>query len=640
MARETIYELPERAQQLRDALQEAWPGFQAGLYLLADIAEFTPEEQIAAGEFLFEAYKHFQNKVFTGAVGYLAQQKHVQKKLGMRNEWEILTEISGIERNQVKKVLKRAKLVDNSETHASRYAGIEESDAGSATDLFGEPEHPEEFVPTPTDAPVEVVFGDLYGLLEAGELQDAQNPGSGGAVAGGRLSGALAGGALAGGALDEGVLDGGAQNLGECSGQVDGDESWQESEESKAKRRAKWRVSKQRQRAADKERRQQAAQDPYKADVEERIEELLHANADALTEAGETFAKGVNAKLREIAGEHTDINGFNAAAQDFLRKEFPQPRASEEYIAENRGLRFKRNDQRTGYLVSGFVTNEDHQVISSLIKTNGYAMGSTRSEALRRIEQEHTETNKHADGKLCHACKVVREANASGKKLSFRKCRKQERDLDSLIYTLMAGAGEEKEILVEAVMIPELAYLDAEGKLRTGSALKFINFDEVLGFQGKRKIAVGCDARTGEPLVAGWIKPELNANRAIGLLTKGMVFSQYQTCCGEGCDEPFENCELHHLVPYAKNGPTTSRNLIPLCKKCHIRVRDLNESLGGVYYHRDDDGRIFAIDKDGERVIEQLSNSWIREHLESGGPVPVLVVAGPLPLKPEAQPRG
>lgn len=631
-----------RARTVKSEIAAAVAHLDAAMPIIVGIASFSADERLAIADEVIRAYAKFHNVALTGAVGVLAQDRDVQKQLRVRNEWELLTDIGGVARNKVKAILDASTLVDGGLAAAIEYlpvggdasgggvlagaavsgstgsgaSGAAGSDAcgGAATDAAGsgvessdsaglyagaagehgstEGESIGVFNPQPTTEPIEVTFGDVFKTGDA---------------AGGSAPGSI----------------GQEMSLAELI-------KW---EERNAKAAAKSRESKARQRARNLELLEEAARNPYKADALKRITEYLVAYSDQLKEGGAQLAEAVTEKLHEIMNRHTDINAFSREASDYLKLQFPNPRPSQEFISKNRGIRFRPNDQRTGYLLSGYITNEDHRLITSLIKTNVHSMNVTRSEELRKTAAQHAEAGVHADGKLCEACQLVRDADAAGKELAFRKSSTQERDLDALIYTLNAGAGEQQEIAVETFIIPELAYLDAQGKLRTGSAVRFINFDEVLGFKGKRKMAVGCDARTGQPLVAGWIDPSLNASRAIGMLTKGMVFAQHQSCCGEGCDEPFENCELHHIIPFAEDGPTTAANLIPLCKKCHVRMRTLTESRGGAFYEKWADGTIVAHDKDGVRVIEQFTDNWIKEHIDNGWPVPVLVITEPLPLK-------
>lgn len=641
----------ERVNQLKTHLATAVESYQQAQTILEEIASFTAAERCAIARDVIDAYGIFHNLVYTGAVGFLAKDRDVQQRLRVRNAWELLTDIGGIERKKIKGILDAVTLVDATITAAVEYlpdfttttnsneGGVTSGDDGigagsadgteAATGASGAASGGDEdglelgvFNLQPTDEPIDVVFGDLYKNANskadgAGAGSAAAGPGSG---AKGKAATASTSGA--GAATDSTATASGDSATG-AKVKKPRVETPEEEAARKQKRLEKMKV----------EDTRQAALSPYKAEALKRYNDYLVAYKDQLDAGGKEFAATVAADLRALIDQHTDINAFERAARNLLVVTFPTPRASAEYLAKHRGMNFKRNDQRTGYLLSGFITNEDYQIIHALIKANQHHMAATRSEELRRIAKEHAEAGTHADGVLCDACRVVKEAGASGKELSFRVSSKKERDLDALIYTLAAGGGDRGEIAVEAFMIPELAYLDNNGKLRTGSAVKFINFDELLGFQAKRKIAVGCDARTGQPLVAGWIHPELNANRAIGTLTKSMVFVQHQQCCGEGCEVPFEDCELHHIIPYAKGGLTVPGNLIPLCQACHMRMRDLNESQGGAYYTKALDGTIKAFDRHGERVIPQISDNWIKDHIDHGLPVPILVTTAPLPLK-------
>ena len=49
----------------------------------------------------------------------------------------------------------------------------------------------------------------------------------------------------------------------------------------------------------------------------------------------------------------------------------------------------------------------------------------------------------------------------------------------------------------------------------------------------------------------------------------------HPTCACEGCDVPFDWCEIHHLRPWKRrHGPTDLDNLVPLCEYHHHLVHD------------------------------------------------------------------
>ena len=43
----------------------------------------------------------------------------------------------------------------------------------------------------------------------------------------------------------------------------------------------------------------------------------------------------------------------------------------------------------------------------------------------------------------------------------------------------------------------------------------------------------------------------------------------YRTCIGYDCDVPFEHCQIHHIIPRSRDGPTTIALLAPLCDGHH-----------------------------------------------------------------------
>jgi hypothetical protein len=47
------------------------------------------------------------------------------------------------------------------------------------------------------------------------------------------------------------------------------------------------------------------------------------------------------------------------------------------------------------------------------------------------------------------------------------------------------------------------------------------------------------------------------------------VQARHHTCLYPGCDRPATRCELDHPIPYNRGGTTSSRHLVPLCKRHH-----------------------------------------------------------------------
>jgi hypothetical protein len=50
--------------------------------------------------------------------------------------------------------------------------------------------------------------------------------------------------------------------------------------------------------------------------------------------------------------------------------------------------------------------------------------------------------------------------------------------------------------------------------------------------------------------------------------------AQYRTCGFPDCDVSFDYCEIHHVLPFERGGPTDWVNLLPLCSRHHHLVHE------------------------------------------------------------------
>lgn len=48
------------------------------------------------------------------------------------------------------------------------------------------------------------------------------------------------------------------------------------------------------------------------------------------------------------------------------------------------------------------------------------------------------------------------------------------------------------------------------------------------------------------------------------------IHALHPTCTFPGCQIPAEDCDLDHIIPWAKGGPTTTPNIGPKCRHDHI----------------------------------------------------------------------
>lgn len=58
-------------------------------------------------------------------------------------------------------------------------------------------------------------------------------------------------------------------------------------------------------------------------------------------------------------------------------------------------------------------------------------------------------------------------------------------------------------------------------------------------------------------------------NRTATFQQRLAMFSRDGCCVYPGCDEPISRCQSHHVLPWARGGPTHVANLAPLCSKHH-----------------------------------------------------------------------
>jgi hypothetical protein len=80
-----------------------------------------------------------------------------------------------------------------------------------------------------------------------------------------------------------------------------------------------------------------------------------------------------------------------------------------------------------------------------------------------------------------------------------------------------------------------------------------------------------CDA-SFRALITGRARTVLAYNRATPEIPPALrraVRIRDRHCTFDGCDRPWQHCDLHHLVPRNRGGPTTAENLTLLCRFHH-----------------------------------------------------------------------
>ena len=87
---------------------------------------------------------------------------------------------------------------------------------------------------------------------------------------------------------------------------------------------------------------------------------------------------------------------------------------------------------------------------------------------------------------------------------------------------------------------------------------------------------LACEARI-IPVVMGGSSLPLDVGRSSRLATgaqRAAARAVHDTCCIDGCDTPFDYCELHHIQWWSDEGRSDLANLAPVCGKHHHLIHD------------------------------------------------------------------
>jgi hypothetical protein len=80
-------------------------------------------------------------------------------------------------------------------------------------------------------------------------------------------------------------------------------------------------------------------------------------------------------------------------------------------------------------------------------------------------------------------------------------------------------------------------------------------------------------ALDGKPLTSASLPLDIGAaTETIPAHLRRAVAIRHRTCAFPGCDQPASVCEVHHIVPRSRGGPTALPNLVPLCRFHHLTV--------------------------------------------------------------------
>ncbi len=104
----------------------------------------------------------------------------------------------------------------------------------------------------------------------------------------------------------------------------------------------------------------------------------------------------------------------------------------------------------------------------------------------------------------------------------------------------------------------------------------------------------------GGPLAAVSLPLDIGAaTETIPAHLRRAVTTRHPHCAFPGCDLPASVCDIHHIVPRSRGGPTSLPNLIPLCGFHHLTAI---HRWGWTLTLRSD-GTTAAVSPDGKRTL-------------------------------------
>jgi hypothetical protein len=146
----------------------------------------------------------------------------------------------------------------------------------------------------------------------------------------------------------------------------------------------------------------------------------------------------------------------------------------------------------------------------------------------------------------------------------------QQLEVESLLAACNGG-GDGRE------RVPSLIVLCDYDTLGSGVHAKTVcetDDGTALPVEVVRRLA--CDAEV-IPVVINGKGEALDVGRAQRLATpaqRAALRAMHRTCIGPTCSVPFEDCQIHHVVPWEQGGLTNLANLAPLCTNDHHLVHE------------------------------------------------------------------
>jgi hypothetical protein len=146
------------------------------------------------------------------------------------------------------------------------------------------------------------------------------------------------------------------------------------------------------------------------------------------------------------------------------------------------------------------------------------------------------------------------------------------------VNALIAAVTSGGEAVVELQVLVDLATL--QHGLHDNSVCELSN-GTPLPVSTVRQMA--CEAEI-IPVVLDGDGRALDVGRSSRVATQAQrsaLRAMHATCIGPNCDVPFDDCRIHHIVPWEQGGPTDLANLAPLCEsgRHHQQVHEQGWTL-------------------------------------------------------------
>jgi Domain of unknown function (DUF222)/HNH endonuclease len=164
-------------------------------------------------------------------------------------------------------------------------------------------------------------------------------------------------------------------------------------------------------------------------------------------------------------------------------------------------------------------------------------------------------------------------------------------------------AGEHPHL---TVMVGAVALAEAAAGAEAGAGAKAqpgaegpCELDNVGPISPQTALRLACDASVTRVVMSADSEP-LDVGRRTAIVPAGMrraVIARDRHCRFPGCDRPQSWCDAHHIVHWARGGPTSVSNLVLLCRRHHRLVHGeggfrLAIEEGKPMFRRPDGGRL------------------------------------------------